>query len=238
MSICFTKKHTFLFLVLLSMFSYYAYANKNHPPKKPQKIHKTKWFKFSGLKELWRPGVAFFEVAGGLGTYSNMDKQSGNTAFTRLGVGLQEHVLDKTFLGFALGIQTGNSGLVDPQSTGLATNPNFALPVSFIISSPVDILLDVKQYLLPHLFAEAKCGGVYLSTSFLNADITGTKGWKPELQLAVGLNLNSFNRITFGYQEFFGQSLQLMGDNINSGTASFSQLPTWKAFMITVDISI
>ncbi|OGV26239.1 MAG: hypothetical protein A3F18_05990 [Legionellales bacterium RIFCSPHIGHO2_12_FULL_37_14] len=243
MKIYLLKKPLCAFLLIQLLFSAVCWAKdpktaKSHPPKKSPQHHKTKWFKFSGLRELWRPGVPFFEVAGGMGSYSNMDENSGNTAFTRVGIGFQEHVLVDTYIGALAGIQTGNSGLVNFSNTGLANNPNFALPVSMDVGAPIDILFDIKQYIFPYGFAEVRFGTVYYSTSFNNADISGTKGFRPELQAAFGLNLNSFNRITFSYQKFYGHSLNLVDVNVSDGTASFPQLPNWNAFLVTVDISI
>ena len=193
----------------------------------------------NNLTQLYKQFNPYIEASGGMGFIKETKPYSKHTGFIRLGLGAHKQILSHTYLGPELGIQTGGRYRLNTYKTNIVDNYNYVgLPVYYTIYPPIDVLLSIKQELFYSFYVQAKLGGIHLNTMIDHVDIETHSGWQPEFQVGLGVDLTQQSRLSIGYQQFIGKPLKLKTINMENGTASLNQHPTWKALLLSINLSL
>ncbi|MDP3560824.1 MAG: hypothetical protein Q8R83_01425 [Legionellaceae bacterium] len=178
----------------------------------------------------------YLPLSGGYGYLQHAEYKTGFSGVLRFGLGSRWRVNDTLQLGTELGFQTGESMLMNAETTEVL-GPN-ALPVSLTIKPPIDFLLTVKYDIYKPVFAELKGGVAYLNTMVSGADMLTSQVWLPEIQAGMGMRFSSNIALVVSYQRFFGQNPKVINLNLLSGISTLRGIPTWQALLLTAEIRI
>jgi hypothetical protein len=211
--------------------SNYSYPSKHsYDPRRVYKKPPPRYIPLS-KKIIWSASLS-----GGYGNFSPMAAGTGDTGFARFALGSALPASSKLVVGSEIGIQSAKRmQLTNDSVSNFFVNLEYALPVYFTITPPIDLLITVNYDVVPWLFVEAKGGGVYLQSMVDGANISSNSKWLPELQAGMGFNMDQNTRLGFHYQQFFGQLLTVSQVNLLAGTGVMSGMPTWYAGLLTVD---
>ena len=145
------------------------------------------------------------------------------------------HKTDKLLFGPELGFQTGNQIRL---SQSLLTGGDNAVPVYLNTKTPIDILFVSKWVFHKPFFVEAKGGVAYISAEATGGDIKTNNSWLPDLQAGIGVGLSTHSRLVLAYQRFFGKAVKISTVDINEGISALSGMPTWQAFLFTIEVKV
>ncbi len=183
------------------------------------------------------PDDIYFSLSGGYGlALQQAHENEGAGGFFRLGLGSLWKLDQKSLFGGELALQTNNPIRLDNKTSDVVGLN--AVPIYYHTKTAIDLLLIAKRYIHQSVFAEAKAGGIYLSTFVTENDIRSHNAWLPEAQFGFGVGLSKHSRILLNYQHFFGHPLKITALNPNDGTFSMSGTPNWRALVLTLEAKV
>ena len=192
-------------------------------------------------KTLTLPNDIYIGLSGGYGQSQQAYENTGLSSLLRIDFGsLWEvnkwHINNKLLLGTELGFQTGNQ--IRLNKSIVETNGNLGVPVYLNTKTPIDMLFVAKWVFYKSFFVEAKGGAAYITSQVTGGDVQTNNSWLPELQTGFGLGLSRHSRVVLAYQRYFGKKVKITSVDPIEGISLLSGIPTWQAFLLTIEIKV
>jgi len=184
------------------------------------------------------PNDLYLGFSGGYGKAQQAFENTGTSSLLRIAFGSLWSLNTQTLIGGELGFQTGNQMRLSEETLTKNNGTVNAVPIYLNTKTPIDFLFVTKRFCSKRFFLEGKAGASLISSEMTNADIKTNNAWLPEVQAGLGFNLSDHSRLLVGYQQYFGKPIKITELNPDEGTLQASGIPTWQAFLFTVEIKV
>ena len=190
------------------------------------------------FNELIIPNDLYLGFSGGYGESQQAFENTGTSSLLRIAFGSLWSLNPRTLIGGELGFQTGNQMRLSEETLTKNNGTLNAVPLYLNTKTPIDFLFVTKRFFNKRFFLEGKAGASLISAEMTNADIKTSNAWLAEVQAGLGFNLSDHSRLIVGYQQYFGKQIKIRVLNPDEGTLQASGIPTWQAFLFTVEIKV